>query len=83
MIKKSFKKKGTKTKDLLKIIYSDVCGPMRTSTRDDFRYFITFTDDYSHYSYIYLMKNKSESFNKFKKFKNEVENQLDKIIKNL
>jgi hypothetical protein len=68
MTKKSVKKKGTRTKDLMEIIHSNICGPMRTSARDDFRYFITFTDDYIHYDYIYLMKNKSESFDKFKEF---------------
>ena len=46
-----------------------------------FQYFITFTDDYSRYGYVYLMRHKSESFEKFKEFKNEVENQLDKKIK--
>jgi GAG-pre-integrase domain len=67
IIKKPFKKKGTWAKDLLELIHSDVCGPMRTSARDGFRYFITFIDDYSRYGYVYLMKNKSESFHKFKK----------------
>ena len=43
----------------------------------------TFTDDNSRYGYVYLMKNKSESFDKFKEFKNEVENQLGKRIKTL
>ena len=47
------------------------------------RYFITFIDDYSRYGYMYLMKNNSESFEKFKEYKNEVENQLDKKIKTL
>ena len=83
MTKKPFKKKGTRAKDLLELIHSDVCGPMKTSARDGFRYFITFTDDYSRYGYVYLMKNKSESFDKFKEFKNEVENQLGKRIKTL
>ena len=44
---------------------------------------ITFTDDYSRYGYLYLMKNKDESFEKFKTFKNEVQNQLSKSIKAL
>jgi hypothetical protein len=46
-----------------------------------FQYFITFTDDFSRYGYIYLMRYKSESFEKFKEFQNEVQNQLGKIIK--
>ena len=35
--------------------------------------FITFTDDLSRYGYVYLMKHKSESFEIFKWFCNEVE----------
>jgi hypothetical protein len=40
--------------------------------KGDFQYFITFTDDFSRYGYIYLMRHKSESFEKFKEFQNEV-----------
>ena len=39
--------------------------------------FITFTDDYSHFGYIYPIKERSETLDKFKIFKAEVENQLD------
>ncbi|GJR30120.1 retrotransposon protein, putative, ty1-copia subclass, partial [Tanacetum coccineum] len=44
-------------------------------------YFITFTDDYSHYGYVYLLKHKHEVFETFKVFKYEVENQLGKTLK--
>nr|GEZ80198.1 hypothetical protein [Tanacetum cinerariifolium] len=46
-------------------------------------YFITFTDDYSRYGYVYLFKRKHEVFETFNVFKNEVENQLGKTIKAL
>nr|GEU38507.1 hypothetical protein [Tanacetum cinerariifolium] len=46
-------------------------------------YFITFTDNYSRYDYVYLLKHKHEVFETFKVFKNEVENQLTKTIKAL
>ena len=52
---------------------------MSVSTRNGYRYFVTFTDDLSRYGYIYLMKHKSETFEKFKEFQSEVENQLKKI----
>ena len=45
------------------------------------RYFLTFTDDLSRYGYIYLMKHKSETFEKFKKIQSEVENHRNKKIK--
>ncbi|GJT75973.1 retrotransposon protein, putative, ty1-copia subclass [Tanacetum coccineum] len=46
-------------------------------------YLITFTDDYSRYDYMYLIKHKHEVFETFKVFKNEVGNQLGKTIKAL
>jgi len=55
--------------DLLELIHTDVCGPLSSTARGGFQYFITFTDDFiSRYGYIYLMRNKSESFEKFKEF---------------
>ena len=48
---------------------------------DGYDSFITFTDDYSRYGYIYPIKEKSEALDKFKIFKAEVENQFDKRIK--
>ena len=59
--------------DLLEIIHTDVCGPMSVDARGRYRYFLTFTDDLSRYGYIYLMKHKSETFEKFKEFQSEVE----------
>jgi hypothetical protein len=52
--------------DLLGIIHTDVCGPISISTRNGYRYFVAFTDDLSRYGYIYLMKHKFETFEKFK-----------------
>ncbi|BFG35090.1 hypothetical protein CerSpe_213640 [Prunus speciosa] len=66
---------------LLELIHIDVCGPLSTTSRGGFSYFITFTDDYSRLGYVYLIKYKSEVFKKFKEFKNEVEKQIGKSIK--
>ena len=48
---------------------------------DGYDSFITFTDDYSRYGYIYPIKERSEALDKFKIFKEEVENQHDLKIK--
>ena len=53
---------------------------MSTDAICGFSYFITFTDDHSRYSFIFLMKFKHEAFEKFKKFKQEVERQTEKNI---
>ena len=67
--------------DLLEIIHTDVCGPMSVEARGGYPYFLTFADDLRRYGYIYLMKHKSETFEKFKEFQSEVENQRDRKIK--
>ena len=67
--------------ELLEIIHTDVCGPMNIEARGGYCYFLTFLDDLSRYGYIYLMKHKSETFEKFKEFQSEVENHRNKKIK--
>jgi transposase InsO family protein len=48
---------------------------------DGYDSFITFTDDYSRYVYIYPIKKRSKALDKFKIFKTGVENQHNLIIK--
>ena len=79
MTKSLFTKKGERATELLGLVHTDVCGPMRTSARGRYFYFITFTDDLSRYGYVY----KSDSFEMFKRFRSEVEKQTEKSIKTL
>ena len=81
MTKSSFNKKGKMASDLLGLIHTDVCGLLSISARGGYSYFVTFTNDFSRYGYVYLMRYKYETFEKFKEFKNEVQNQLRKSIK--
>ena len=52
-------------------------------TRGGKRFYITFIDDYSRYTIIYLLRNKDEAKDVFIKYKNEVKNQLSKKIKRI
>ncbi|KAK1572648.1 hypothetical protein QYE76_018788, partial [Lolium multiflorum] len=81
MTKTPFSGMMERATDLLEIIHTDVCGPMSVASRGGYRYVLTFTDDLSRYGYIYFMKHKSETFEKFKEFQSEVENQRNKKIK--
>ncbi|GJX63530.1 retrovirus-related pol polyprotein from transposon TNT 1-94 [Tanacetum coccineum] len=72
-----------RAKDLLGLIHTNVCGPFRTVSRQGASYFVTFTDDFSRYGHVYLLKHKHEVFETFKVFQKEVENQLGKTIKSL
>ena len=58
-----------------------MCGPFDVPGRSNYVYFITFIDDMSRYGYVFLIKYKSEAFEKFKEFKHEVEKQTRKLIK--
>ncbi|KAJ9566124.1 hypothetical protein OSB04_002090 [Centaurea solstitialis] len=81
MTKQPFNKDNERANKLLGIIHTDVCGPFTHEARGGYRYFITFTDDFSRYGYVYLIRHKSEAFERFKEFQNEVQNQLDRKIK--
>ena len=81
MTKTPFSRTMERATDLLEVIHSDVCGPMSVEASGGYHYFLTFTDDLSRYGYIYLMKHKSETFEKFKEFPSEVENHRNKKIK--
>ncbi|GJU39483.1 retrotransposon protein, putative, ty1-copia subclass [Tanacetum coccineum] len=52
---------------LLDSVHTDVCGPFRSTTNDGKCYYVTFTNDFSRYGYVYLIKHKSDSFQVFKR----------------
>ena len=67
--------------EVLEIVHSGVCGPMNVDSFGGSKYFVTFIDDYSRYTYIYFMKQKSEVLEKFKEFVNVMQNITGKHIK--
>ena len=70
----SFPKKGrTRPQNPLELVHSDICGPMKTPSLSGAKYFLTFVDDKTHYIWIYVLKQKSEAFSKFLKWKALVE----------
>ena len=64
-------------------IYSDVWGPSRHQTIDKKFYYVSFTDDYSRESVIYLMKTKDEAFQKYKLYEAMLAHQRGIQIKTL
>ena len=65
---------ANKTLDVLKLIYMDIYGLFPVTAWNGQQYFMMFIDDFSRYGYIYLLHEKSQSFDMFKTFKAEVEN---------
>ena len=65
---------------MLKLIHSDLCRSIKPPTYSGLSYFLTSINDKSHYIIVYLLKHKFETFDKFKIYKNLVENQISKKI---
>lgn len=49
-------------------IYSDVCGKITPCTYDGKNYFLSFIDEFTHYTVIYLLINRSEVFRCFQDY---------------
>lgn len=83
MSRPPFKSSDTKTTSILETIHSDIAGPMETQSIGHARYILTFTDDFSKKVFVYFLKAKSEVLDTFIEFKNLVENQTGKQMKNV
>ena len=55
---KKIKKDAKWSAEILQIIHTDICDQFPVKGVDGYDSFITFTDDYSHYGYIYPIKEK-------------------------
>ena len=65
------------------LVHSDIWGPSRVKSTLGFQYFVTFIDDYSRCTWLYLMKNRSELFFIFQSFFHEIKTQFGVSIRNL
>jgi len=63
----------------LALIFSDVWGPACDSFGRN-KYYVSFIDDYSKFTWIYLLKHKSEVFQRFREFQSFVERKFDRKI---
>lgn len=57
-----------KTKELLDVIHSDVCGPMRTESIGKKLYLLTLIDGYSKFTKVYFLRHKSEVNQKIQEY---------------
>ena len=76
------KKSEHKSKTILELVHTDLCGPMQVDSVGGSRYLLTFIDDFSRYTVVYLLKRKSEVLDKFRDFVMSMEKNNQKL-KNL
>ena len=82
--RKSFPKQSKlKATKPLQSIHADVYGPIKPLSLGKTAYFLLFIDDYSRKTWVYFLKQKSEAFEVFKRFKAHVEKESGYEIKSL
>lgn len=69
------KQANWKATEKLQLIHTDLCGPIQPHTIGEKMYILSFIDDFSRKTWIYLLSLKSEAFSFFKSFKLMVENE--------
>jgi transposase InsO family protein len=77
------KEASYRAKKVLDLVHTDICGPITPNSLGKYRYFIIFIYDFSRRTWVYFLKEKSEVFFVFKKFKVLVENLSGECIKTL
>jgi hypothetical protein len=80
-IKKSFPSSDNRAQGILDLVHSIVCGPMSSPSLSGCLYYVIFIDDYSRKFWIYFLKAKSDTFDKFKEYKAFIEKQTEKHIR--
>ena len=53
----------------LELVHTDLVDPMQATSIEGSTYFMIFIDDFSHRTWVYFLKSKSEAFDKFLEFK--------------
>ncbi|RVW48502.1 Retrovirus-related Pol polyprotein from transposon TNT 1-94 [Vitis vinifera] len=75
------KRLNNRAKSPFELVHTDVWGPCRTASTLGFQYFVTFIDDYSRCTWLFLMKNRAELFSIFQKFYTEIQTQFNISIR--
>ena len=77
----SFPSSQFKASSSFELVDSNLWDPAPVVSVNGFRYYILFVDHYSRFSWFYLLKSKSEAFDKFVHFNAMVANQFSLKIK--
>ena len=63
------------------LIYTDLWDPSPVLSNTGYSYYVTFVDAHTRFSWLYLLRNKSETLDLFKQFHTSVKTQLNLPIK--
>ena len=72
---------SVRAKAPLEILHLDLCEPMQTPSIGGSHYVLTFIDDYTRKTWVFLLKQNSEVFERFHQYKGLVEKQSGHYMK--
>ncbi|WVZ17885.1 hypothetical protein V8G54_010867 [Vigna mungo] len=78
-----FKTSSSHAKEILELVHTDVWGPALVTSPLGFKYYVHFLDDFSRFTWIYPLKQKSDTTQAFTQFKNMAEYMFNKRIKTI
>ena len=67
----------------LELVFTDLWGPSHSTSYSSFKYYLSFIDAFSRYTWIFPIKTKAETMSVFQIFKLSVELQLNTKIKSV
>lgn len=73
-----FQKSNSKSTEVLDLIHTDVCGPMQKESPSGKKYILTLIDDFSRFTIIYLLREKSEVEEKLREYVLMVSNKFSR-----
>ncbi|KAF2320630.1 hypothetical protein GH714_029268 [Hevea brasiliensis] len=78
-----FTKSSNHRSSMLELVHTDLMGPTKTPSYSGYRYVMVLVDDFSRYTWVKFLKEKSEALSKFAEFRDAVEKEFGKKIKYL
>src|SRR6266511_3419102 len=76
-------RKMTGAKKPFELVHTDIAGPFQVSGLKNERYYISFTDDFTRFVWIYSLKFKSEAFDRLVEYFNSINNQFGRTLQKI
>jgi hypothetical protein len=77
----TYPSRGLRSNNPFEVVHSDVWGPCEVQSISGHRWFVTFIDCFSRFTWLYLIKHKSDVFSVFKDLHALIQNQFGTTIK--
>lgn len=81
MAKSPFSIKSERSTEILDLVHTDLCGPMKVTSIGGAKYILQFIDDSSRWGQVYFLKSKSDVFQAFHNFVIMIKNQTGRKTK--